>query len=101
MPPVAVIGALFNRARFLQATLDSFMSQDYPNLGIPVIHGSSTDGSIDILRCTECRLGRWVSEPDAAEANAINKGVRMATGDTVARLNSDDLYLPGAVAEAV
>ncbi len=100
-PLVSVIVPSFNQASFLTATLDSLLSQDYPCLETLLIDGGSTDGSLDIIRRYVSRLTRWVSEPDAGQAHAINKGLRLATGEIVAWLNSDDLYLPGAVRAGV
>jgi glycosyltransferase involved in cell wall biosynthesis len=100
-PLVSIVVPSFNQASFLEATLDSLLSQDYPRLETLVIDGGSTDGSMEILRRYAPRLSRWISEPDAGQADAIDKGLRMATGEIVAWLNSDDLYLPGAVSAAV
>jgi len=100
-PLVSIIVPSFNQARFLEATLDSLLSQVYPRLDTLVIDGCSTDGSVEILRRYEARLSKWVSEPDTGQADAINKGLRMASGEIVAWLNSDDLYLPGAISQAV
>ncbi len=88
----------FQQADFLRATLDSVLTQDYADREIIVRDGGSTDGSVDLLR----ELGRdgafhWTSEPDGGQAEAINRGLREATGEIHAYLNSDDVYYPGAL----
>lgn len=100
-PLVSIVTPSYNQARYLEAAIESVLSQDYPNLEYVVIDGGSTDGTLEILESYGSRLDRWVSEADEGQAEAINKGFRMSSGDILAWLNSDDLYLPGAVASAV
>jgi hypothetical protein len=77
--------------------MDSVFGQGYPALEFIVIDGGSSDGSVQIIKANEARLAFWCSEPDEGQADAINKGLRMATGELVAWLNADDFYLPGAL----
>jgi glycosyltransferase involved in cell wall biosynthesis len=89
----------FNQARFLEDTLRSVVSQDYPRTEHIVVDGGSTDGSVEIIRRYASHLHAWVAEPDRGQSHAINKGLAMAHGDVLAWLNSDDTYLPGALNE--
>lgn len=98
---VSIVTPSFNQGQYLDATIRSVISQEYPNLEYLVVDGGSTDGSREILQRHASRLAWWVSEPDAGQADAINKGFCRATGDILAWLNSDDLYLPGTVAAVV
>lgn len=98
MPPrITIITPNFNGGRFLEATINSVLSQDYPNLQYIVIDGGSTDGSIDIIKKYAHAIDYWVSETDTGPAQAINKGIARADGEWLNWLNSDDLLLPGAL----
>jgi len=100
-PRLSIVTPSLNRAQFLDATIRSVVDQQYPNLDYAVVDGGSTDGSVDVIRRYADRLSYWVSEPDAGQADAINKGWRRASGEIIAYLNADDVYLPGAVRRAV
>lgn len=95
-PKINIITPSFNQAEFLERTILSVLNQGYPNLEYIIIDGGSTDGSVEIIKKYEPYLHYWVSEPDSGQADAINKGLRLATGDWLGFQNSDDLFLPGA-----
>lgn len=96
---VSVITPVYNCERFLEAALRSVAEQRGCGAEIEhiVIDGASTDGSLEIIRRHEGEIDRFVSEPDKGPADAINKGLRLATGDFIGWLNADDLYAPDAV----
>ena len=97
LPRISIVTPSFNQGRFIDATIQSVLTQAYPNLEYIIIDGGSTDRSVDIIKLHAKDLAYWLSEKDAGAADAIAKGFRRATGDILAYLNSDDLYLPGTL----
>lgn len=97
-PRISVVTPSFNQAEFLEATLDSVLSQGYPNLEYIVMDGGSTDGSADIIRRYEKHLTYWQSQRDGGQSMAINSAFERATGDIYCWINSDDQLLPGSLA---
>lgn len=93
---LSIITPSFNQAAFIERTIRSVLDQGWPDLEYIVVDGGSADGSAEIIERYADRLAWWVSEPDDGQTDALNKGLRRATGDVVAYINSDDYYLPGA-----
>lgn len=100
-PLVTIVTPSFNQAPFLPATIESVLGQDYPAIEYIVIDGGSTDESVAIITRYADRLAAWRTEPDSGQTEAINKGFALAHGEILAWLNSDDVYRPGAVRQAV
>jgi glycosyltransferase involved in cell wall biosynthesis len=100
LPLVSIVTPSYNAAGFLEETIQSVLSQDYPRIEYIVMDGGSTDGTLDILRKYEGRL-QYRSQPDRGQTDAINKGFKLSRGDVFAFLCADDTYLPGAIGTAV
>jgi glycosyltransferase involved in cell wall biosynthesis len=101
LPLVSIVTPSFNQAAYLETAMLSVFDQDYPRLEYIVIDGSSSDGSVEIIRRHADRLAYWTSTPDAGQTDAINKGFAQARGEILSWLNSDDLLRPDAVRQAV
>lgn len=99
-PLVTVITPAYNRADYLEGVIESVLAQDYPNLEYIVLDDGSTDGTLDILNRYEGRIVA-ASHRNIGETRTVNKGFRMARGEIIGVVNSDDPILPGAVRRAV
>ena len=96
-PRITIVTPSFNQARYLPETIESIIGQQYPNLEYIIIDGGSTDGSVEIIKRYESHLAYWVSQADSGQSEAINKGLRKATGALFNWINSDDLLFPDAL----
>lgn len=96
LPKISIVTPCMNQVAYVEKTLLSIHEQGYPELEHIVMDGGSSDGSLGVIRRYSDRI-RWVSEPDSGQYHAIAKGFSMTTGEIMAWLNSDDIYLPGAL----
>lgn len=96
-PRISVVVPSYNQGQYLEETLRSLLLQGYPNLEVSVRDGGSTDASVAIIERYAPWLTSWVSQKDGGQAQAINAGWALATGDLIGWLNSDDYLLPGAL----
>ena len=94
---VSIITSCYNRAATIRSAIESVLAQDYNDIEFIVVDGSSTDGSLDIIREYADRISIIISEPDHGMYEAINKGIRVATGEIIGLLHSDDFFYDNGV----
>lgn len=94
---ISIVTPSFNQANYLEATIRSVLSQNYPNLQYVIIDGDSQDGSKGIIKKYQDKLHFSCSEKDSGHAAAINKGFAETDGQIMGWLNSDDMYAPGSL----
>lgn len=93
LPKISIVTVNYNKGEFLEDTIKSVISQNYPNYEYIIIDGNSTDNSVDIIKKFEKYLTYWVSEPDKGMTDALIKGFKKCSGEILAWLNSDDMYV--------
>lgn len=96
-PKITVVTPSYNQGEFLEAAIRSVIFQNYPNLEYLIIDGGSSDNSVEVIKKYEQRINFWQSKKDNGQADAIATGFAMATGEIFCWLNSDDIFLPGAL----
>lgn len=89
---ISIVTVAYNAEQTIGSTLDSIAAQSYPDIEHIIVDGASTDGTLDVIKHHGSRVSRVVSEPDRGIYDAMNKGIRLATGDVVGILNADDQY---------
>jgi glycosyltransferase involved in cell wall biosynthesis len=100
LPMVTIVTPTYNQADYLSETIDSVLSQDYPNIEYIVIDDGSTDETREVLKRYDERV-YWESQENIGQAATLNKGWSMASGDIIGYLSSDDLLKPEAITELV
>lgn len=96
-PLISVVIPSFNQGQYIEETILSVLGQGYPSLEVIVIDGGSTDNTVEILEKYSSQLSYWHSRKDRGQADAINQGMNLSSGDILCWLNSDDMYLPGTL----
>lgn len=100
-PRLSVIIPSYNSEKYIEGAIKSIIEQDYPNLELILIDGGSIDNTFQVVKKYERYFSCIISEKDNGQSDAINKGFGRATGDIVAWLNTDDMYLPGCFSAVV
>jgi glycosyltransferase involved in cell wall biosynthesis len=96
-PKISIVTPSFNQGNFLEKTIISITSQNYPNLEYIVMDGGSSDNSVEIIKKYSDKIKFWVSEKDNGMYHAIQRGFENSSGEIMAYLNSDDIYFPEAL----
>lgn len=98
---ISVITATYNSAKTISDCISSVQNQNYPDIEHIIIDGASRDKTIEIINSQPNRVKKIISEPDSGMYNAMNKGIRLSSGDIVGILNSDDFFCDRDVIEKI
>jgi glycosyltransferase len=98
---ISVITICYNRSKTIDASIQSVLNQDYPNIEYIIIDGNSNDGTKEIIAAYGDRISKYVSEKDKGMYDAINKGVKLATGDVIGLMHSDDTFYDNEVVSKI
>ena len=94
---ISIVTVVYNNVTTIEDTILSVASQTHPNIEHIIVDGASTDGTLAIIKKHQDKITKTISEPDHGLYDAMNKGIRLATGDVVGMLNSDDIYFDNSV----
>ncbi len=97
LPTISLVTPSYNQGGFIEETIKSVLAQKYDNLEYIIIDGKSSDGAVEIIDKYKNDLSYYISENDRGQYDAINKGFSKSTGDIMAWINSDDVYLPNTL----
>lgn len=101
MLKVSIITVVLNNAPYIEDCIQSVIGQNYQNYEYIIIDGGSTDGTVDIVKKYNRYISKWISEPDQGMYDAMNKGIKLASGDVIGMLNADDWYTDSDVISIV
>ena len=95
LPKISIVTPAYNNVRYIEDCILSVLNQNYPNLEYIIMDGGSTDGSVKVIKKYEKCISYWVTRPDDGQADALKKGFEIASGEILAWINSDDIYIAG------
>lgn len=96
-PLISIITVVYNGEKYLQQTIDSVKNQTYTNIEYIIIDGGSKDDTLSIIKSNLDIISYWISEPDNGLYDAMNKGIKIAKGELIGIINSDDWYQPNTL----
>lgn len=99
LPKISIVTPVYNCGELVRTCIESVLAQNYPNFEHIIVDGASTDGTVEVIK--EYPHIKWISEPDEGEAEALNKALRMVSGDFIGWLNADDSYLDGTLKKVI
>lgn len=100
-PLVSIFTVVFNGAKYLEQTIQSVINQSYDNVEYIIIDGGSTDSTLDIIQNYEDQIDYWVSQKDNGIYDAMNKGLKLSSGDIIGIINADDWYSDDSITKSV
>jgi glycosyltransferase len=98
---ISIITAVYNNVRTINSCMESVLGQTHPDIEYIIVDGGSRDGTVDAIEKHKGNIAKFISEPDNGIYDALNKGIRMASGDVIGFLHADDLYTNNKVLETV
>lgn len=96
-PKISIVTPVFNQVDYIEATIQSVLNQNYPNLEYIIVDGGSTDGTLEVINTYKNSIYKCISEPDKGMYDALNKGFQLSTGEIMGWINSDDILLENSL----